>query len=103
MKNIIAINSILVAGAMLTYATFITPYNTSKPANMPLPTAYAYAMSYLGSATNQFHCLSAKITTDYGADGEWQFTFYSTNAQPKHKWVTVEFNGKIHIEDVMNR
>ena len=83
------------------FATLITPYNNAKPPGLSLPVAYERAANALGSATNQFHCISAKVTTDFGTDGEWQFTFYSTNSRPK--WVTVEFNGKIHIEDIMNR
>ena len=83
------------------FATLITPYNHAKPPSISLPVAYERAANALGSATNQFHCISANVTADFGADGEWQFTFYSTNSRPK--WVTVEFNGKIHVEDVMNR
>jgi hypothetical protein len=58
-------------------------------------------MSALGSMTNEFHCLSANVTTDFASDGEWQFTFYSTNSKPK--WVSVEFDGKIHVENIMMR
>lgn len=82
-------------------ATLITPYNNATPPSLSLPVAYERAMGALGSATNQFHCLSATVTTDFGAEGQWQFTFYSTNSRPK--WITVEFNGKIHVEDIMNR
>lgn len=85
------------------FASLFIPYNNSKAPSLTLPVAYEYAMAALGSTTNQFHCLSALVATDYGADGEWRFAFYSTNSQPKHKWVTVEFNGKIHIEDVLRR
>ena len=92
----------LTAIAITSYATIIgPPYDNSKPPKMLLPIAYEHAMSALGSDTNQYHCMSAKVTTDFGPDGEWQFIFYSTNSKPK--WVSVEFNGKIHIEDIMNR
>jgi hypothetical protein len=92
---------ILSFGAITTavFATFITPYGNAKPPSLSLPIAYERAMTALGVATNQFHCLSAQVTTDFGADGEWQFEFYSTNSPPRPKWVSVEFNGKIHIED----
>jgi hypothetical protein len=85
----------------LVYATIIVPYSKSKIPSLSLPLAYEKAVTALGAATNQFHCISANVTTDFGPDGEWRFTFYSTNSRPK--WVTVEFNGRIHVEDVMNR
>jgi hypothetical protein len=83
------------------YASFIVPYNNSKIPTLLLDTAYDQANKALGSLTNQFHCVSARITTDFGPEGEWQFTFYSTNSIPK--WVTVEFKGKIHIENIKAR
>ena len=87
--------------SMSVYATLIVPYDNSKPTGLPLPIAYDKAMNALGSSTNEFHCLSANVSTDFGPDGGWQFTFYSTNSKPK--WITVEFNGKVHVEDFMVR
>lgn len=97
--------TLLIFGAVtaVLFASIFVPYNNSKAPSLPLPVAYERAMAALGNTTNQFHCLSARVTTDYGADGEWQFAFCSTNSQPKHKWVTVQFNGKIHIEDILAR
>ena len=69
--------------ATILYATLIVPYNKAKIPSLSLPVAYGRAMSALGSETNEFHCLDAKITTDFGSDGGWQFTFYSTNSKPK--------------------
>lgn len=89
--------------AMVLYATSFVPYNNAKPPTLSLPDAYERAVTALGPATNQFHCVSASIQTSFGTDGEWFFTFYSTNSQPKPKWVTVEFNGKIHVEDMLLR
>jgi hypothetical protein len=93
------LSSIVVS--MVLFASPIFLYDKSKPPRVTLPLAYSQAVNALGQATNEFHCVSAAVTTDFGPDGEWQFTFYSTNSRPK--WVTVEFNGKIHVEDVMNR
>jgi hypothetical protein len=101
MKKLISALLIFVAITTVVYAAFVFSYDNSKPPSIPLPIAYEHAMSALGVATNQFHCISANVTTDFGPNGEWQFIFYSTNSRPK--WVTVEFNGKIHIEDVLNR
>ena len=85
----------------IVFASETRPYNNSKPPIVSLPIAYEEASAALGMATNQFHCVSANITTDFDPSGQWEFTFYSTNSKPK--WVVVEFNGKVHIEDVMNR
>ena len=87
--------------AEILFASPIIPYNNSKPPGLSLPLAYGDAMMALGSATNQFHCVSANIATTFSPTGGWFFTFYSTNSTPK--WVTVEFNGKTHIEDIMLR
>ena len=93
---------ILLASTTVLFATLIVPYDNAKAPTMSLPAGYEAAISALGSATNQFHCISATISTDFGSPG-WFFTFCSTNQPPKYKWVTVEFNGKIHAEDIMNR
>lgn len=73
----------LLAFVTTLYATLIVPYNKAKTPSLSLPVAYERAMSALGSETNEFHCLDAKVTTDFGSDGGWQFTFYSTNSKPK--------------------
>lgn len=86
---------------MALFASFITPYDNAKSPTLPLPLAYERAMTALGTSTNQFHCISADIQTSFSPDGEWFFTFYSTNSKPK--WVTVEFNGKTHVEDILLR
>ena len=89
------------ATATILFASAIIPYDNATPPRLSLPDAYSNAMATLGPLTNEFHCLSAKVTTDFSPKGEWQFTFYSTNAKPK--WITVEFNGKIHVENMMIR
>ncbi|HEY1716743.1 MAG TPA: hypothetical protein VGH42_00425 [Verrucomicrobiae bacterium] len=80
------------------FAEIGTLYDNSKPPTLSLPDAYQRATIALGTATNQFHCISAKIDTRFSSNGEWYFTFYSTNSQPK--WVTVEFSGKTHVENM---
>ena len=83
------------------FASLSIPYNNSKSPSLSLPDAYGRATTALGSVTNQFHCISASVATSFSPDGEWFFTFCSTNS--KSKWVTVEFNGKVHVEDVILR
>jgi len=85
------------------WATETKPYDKETPAKISLPLAYEQAMIALAPNTNAFHCFSANLGTDCGPEGEWQFVFYSTNSPPLHKWVTVEFNGEIHVEEVRNR
>jgi hypothetical protein len=89
--------------ATVLFADYIVPYNKAKAPTLPLPDAYQRAMAALGAVTNQFHCINASVQTSFDPDGEWFFTFYSTNSQPKRKWVTVEFGGKIHVENTIIR
>lgn len=93
---------ILLASSALLFATIIIPYDNSKPPSMSLPVGYERATAALGAATNQFHCISATISTDFGSPG-WFFTYCSTNTPTKCKWVTVEFGGKVHVEDIVMR
>jgi len=77
------------------FATIIgPPYDNSKPPTLVLPAAYQLAVLALGSATNQFHCISATISQEISAPA-WYFTFCSTNNPPKQRWIVVEFGGKV--------
>jgi hypothetical protein len=89
---------ILVASATVVFAHAIMPYDNAKPPTMSLPVAYEQAIKALGSSTNQFHCISASISTWFGPPG-WYFKFCTTNTPPKYEGVTVEFGGKIHVVD----
>jgi hypothetical protein len=94
---------VLLASSTLLFAVITIPYDNAKPPSLSLPAGYEIAAAALGSATNQFHCISASISTDFGSPG-WFFTYCSTNTPQKYKWVTVEFGGKTHIEsDIMGR
>ena len=95
----------LVALAAAVFASPVVPYDTTKPPSLTLPAGYELAVSALGSATNQFHCISASIYTDAVVSplGGWLFPFSSTNTPPKSKFVTVEFSGKVHVEDTLFR
>ena len=85
---------ILLAFTTVVFASLVMPpYDNSKPPALSLPAAYQLAVVALGSATNQFHCVGAHITTDFGAP-RWSFTFYSTNTPPRWKWMTVDFGGR---------
>ncbi len=96
-KKIIGLTILFCMGTL--FASIDVPSDNSKPPGLSLPVAYGYAANALGSMTNQFHCISAKIDNRFSTNGEWFFTFYSTNAQPK--WVTVEFNGKTHVQNML--
>lgn len=81
------------------YASLVQPpYDKSKPPKMPLPIAYERAITALGPETNQFHCVSATITTEFSEDG-WYLTFCSTNSKVVPKLVVVEFSGKVIFDN----
>jgi hypothetical protein len=76
-------------------------YTRTRPPRLSLGAAYPLAMQALGKATNEFHCTDASLQFALSQDGEWFFTFWNTNGT--HKWVTVEFGGKTHVEDIVIR
>jgi hypothetical protein len=89
----ILLGLLMVSTAVL--ATIIgLPYDKSKPPTLALPAAYQFAVSALGSATNQFHCISATVSQEISAPA-WYFTFCSTNTPPKQRWIVVEFGGNV--------
>jgi hypothetical protein len=99
MKTKLAIFFGLTVIAVSAYAYLVKPpYDNTKPPMMSLPSAYSLAIATVGSATNQFHCVSAVVNDELIGDGEWYFTFYSTNSKAMPKLIAVGFNGKI-IED----
>ncbi len=55
-------------------------YDLQRPLPLTLQDAYALAVEQLGSATNQFYCVSASCTngTNRFSSG-WTFTFANTN------------------------
>jgi hypothetical protein len=85
---------VLLALALTSLASLVMPpFDTSKPPKLPLPDAYQFAMMAMGSATNEFHCAGASITTDFG-NPRWSFMFCSTNKNKLTRWMTVDFSGK---------
>ena len=86
----------LVTLATIVFAHIGPPYDSSKPPKLPLPVAYRFATAALGSATNQYYCVEAHITTDFGAPC-WSFTFGSTN-RPE-KVMTVDWEGQAQEDD----
>ena len=87
--------------SFVVFASVRVPIDYAKRPSLALPAAYEQAMQALGPSTNQFFCIAASISTSFSSDGEWFFTFSSTNSISK--WVTVEFNGKTHVEDLLIR
>lgn len=100
MKTYIVIISLAIIFVTTLFASVILPpYNKSKPPSLSLPDAYERAIAALGSSTNHFHCINASVTTQFSSDGEWYFTFYSTNSNSMPKFVAVEFNGKVILDN----
>jgi hypothetical protein len=88
----------LVALATTVLASLVVPpYDDKKAPALSLPDAYQFAVLAIGSSTNEFHCVAAGITTDFG-DPRWSFTFYSTNSLKRQRWIVVDFSGKT-VED----
>ena len=85
---------VLMALALTAIASLVMPpYDNSKTPKLSLPAAYQRAVIAMGTATNEFHCVAAGITTDFG-DPRWSFTFCSTNKPVRTRWMTVDFAGK---------
>jgi hypothetical protein len=96
-KLILILFTALVAVSL--YASLIAPpYDKTKPPGISLPVAYERAIAALDSDTNQFHCVSATITTEFSSEG-WYFTFCSTNSKVMPKLIVVEFNGKVIFDN----
>ena len=93
------------AGTMALFASVVEPWDNSQAPTLSLPAAYGLATTALGVATNQFHCISATIYTEavVSPHGGWLFALCSTNKPPTSKYVTVEFSGKVHVEDTLMR
>jgi len=77
-------------------------YDAKQAPSLPLPVAYERAMSALGSETNQWHCISASLTTMFCPDGGWKLGFCSTNSD-RPRSVIVPFNGTPIVEDLVLR
>jgi hypothetical protein len=91
--SLVALATIVFASVTMSQTRSMQHYDNSKTPKLSLPDAYQLAAIALGSATNEFHCVSAGITMDFGAP-RWSFIFYSTNTPPKWKSMTVDFDGK---------
>ena len=63
------------------------PYDRKQPPRLSLQEACPLAMHALGTATNQFYCLSARVAIIRSPDGEWLFDFAATNSAEKHVFV----------------
>jgi hypothetical protein len=67
------------------------PWPDTRSPLRSLPDSYVLAMSALGVATNQYHCISAKCDdNDLGGAGRWVFTFCSTNGHYKYVSVSMQ-------------
>lgn len=58
-------------------------YDPRTPPPLTLPQAYTLAMTYIGTATNQFWCVSGNCQPDWGSTTitHWEFGFTNTNGQ----------------------
>jgi hypothetical protein len=96
MKRITIILAVLVLATGVVFARrgFWPP---AKPPRLSLPDAYVCAEAALGTATNQFHCVSASCLISRSPDGEWMIMFCNTNGVSKTAFVF--FDKTTRIED----
>jgi hypothetical protein len=94
MKMQCVLLSIFASGGAASADPVLKTYDDSKPPALPLPAAYERVYTAMGPFTNQFHCVSATITTNYSPEGQWLFIFCTTNKPPTSMRVTIDFAGK---------
>ena len=88
----------LLVPSLIVIAAPVFPYDDSQPPSLSLTKGYELAVQALGTATNQFHCISAKLTTHIRTP-RWSFAFCTTNTPPSYKDVSVYFDGKAQVEE----
>jgi hypothetical protein len=96
MKRIIIIFGIFALATGLVFARRMA-WPDTQPPRLALPDAYAAATNALGATTNQFYCVGAGTLISRSPDGEWLFTFCSTNGA--YKSVFVFFDKQTRVED----
>jgi hypothetical protein len=96
----------LIIGTVVMASDVLVTYDNPKPPTMSLPVAYQHAETLLNSATNQFHCVSATITSDspHGfSSPAWVFTFFSTNNPPKIRVIHIMMETNNGMHDLISR
>jgi hypothetical protein len=96
MKKVIIILTVLILATGAVFALRINWPDTKQP-RLALPDAYGQAVAALGTATNQFYCVRAGCLISRSPDGEWLFTFSSTNGA--YKSVFVFFDKTTRVQD----
>jgi hypothetical protein len=98
MKRVAITIAVLVIPVGLAFARLMFWPHT-KPPPLTLPQAYVEATQALGSATNEFYCVSANAQIAMALDGEWLFSFCSTNGGRKDVVVAFDKNVKPKVVD----
>ena len=96
MKGLIVVLIALGLATGLVFARRIG-WDAKKSPRLPLSDAYICALTALGTATNQYHCIGAECMISRSPDGEWMITFCSTNGTFKTAFVF--FDKTTRIED----
>jgi hypothetical protein len=96
MKRMIVVFVVLVVAAGLVFALRPGLWPDNKRPRLDLGDAYQCALVALGSATNQFYCVCASCQLPRPADGEWMFSFFSTNGLAKHAFVSFDKTTRVH-------
>lgn len=98
MKRIIALFVVLGLASSIAFAYRIG-WNAKKQPPVSLPSAYTLATQALGAATNEFYCIAASTLISRSQDGEWLFSFCSTNGARKDVCIFLDNKTKPQVID----
>jgi hypothetical protein len=98
MKRLIILLALIALGTSAALAAFFA-WNINKQPSIALPQAYLEATRALGAGTNQFYCIGGVAEHTKSKDGEWHFTFSSTNLMMEHVYVFMDGKTKTQVID----
>ena len=96
MRRILIILTVLTMVSSIAFAAMWLIDKKQAPP-VALPDAYRAAATALGSATNEYHCMSAAFMGSYCQPGAWFFHFSSTNGT--EKTVIACPDGSVRVQD----
>jgi hypothetical protein len=98
MKKYAVIFTVLGLTTSVAFA-FLMAYGEERQPPISMPEAYTMATQALGSATNEFYCVHANTQISRSQDGEWLFSFCSTNGARKDVFVFLDKKTKPQVVD----
>jgi hypothetical protein len=75
-------------------------FNVNKMPPISLPDACAMATHILGTETNRFYCVGARLDASRPSnDGDWWFSFCSTNGEVRNVYIFLDKKTKPEVLD----